>query len=244
MLPDIERDAKARDIELREPNPLFALPALLAMGAVGVLALFPDARLLGPGEMGPEKLTLLFLAVCFLVALVPPLSRYLVGNRDAATWAVLVVGVILYHVAERAGPRQGEGFGLNWSLTPDDPLAISYAMRAVVFGALLSAGAWVVGGAPERALVGGLVALGIIGAAAFALLSRFYTVGVVETLDPTPLGTLIVQVVGYICLALCARAVTATLWLRRVLFAILPLLLLGLWARHQFAPIAAAVEAE
>ena len=238
MLPDIERD------QPREPSSLFAIPALIALGAVCVLAFVPDARLLGPDEMGPEKLTLLFLAVCFFIALIPPLSRHLVENRDAATWAVLVVGVVLYHLAERAGPRLGEGFALNWSLNPDDPLAISYAMRAVVFGALLSAGAWVVGGAPERALVGGLLALGITGAGMFYLLSRFYTVGVVETLDPTPLGTLIVQVIGYACLALCARAVTATVGLRRVLFKIMPFLLLAIWARHQFAPIAAPVEVE
>ena len=232
------------EIEPRAPHPLFAVPALLAMFAVSVLALFPDARLLGPAEMGPDKLTLLFLGVCFVIALVPAFARPLVENRDAATWAVWVAGVILFHIAERAGPRAGEGFGLNWSLTPDEPLAISYAMRAVVFGALLSAGAWAQGGAPERAIVGGLILLGVVGAGSFYLLSRFYTVGVVETLDPTPLGTLIVQVVAYLCLALCARAVTATLTLRNILFKAMPLLLLGVWARHQFAPVAAPVEAE
>ena len=230
--------------EIRSPHPLFAVPALLALLAVSALALFPDARLLGPTETGPDKLTLLFLGVCFLVALVPALGRHLVENRDAATWAVLVAGVILFHIAERAGPRAGEGFGLNWSLTPDEPLAISYAMRAVVFGALLSAGAWAQGGAPERAIVGGLVLLGLVGAGMFVLLSRFYTVGVVETLDPTPLGTLIVQVVAYACLALCARAVTATTALRSALFKIIPFILLGVWARHQFAPIAAPPEVE
>ena len=54
-------------IEPRQPHPLFALPAVIALGIVAALALFPDARLLGPAEMGPEKWTLLFLAVCFLV---------------------------------------------------------------------------------------------------------------------------------------------------------------------------------
>ncbi len=234
------------DIEPRQPNPLIAIPALIALGIVSALALLPDAKLLGPAEMGPEKLTLFFLAICFLVALVPAFSRRLVENRDAATWAVLVVGVILFHLAERAGPRVGEGFGIHWSLTPDDPLAISYAMRAVVFGALLSAGAWAArgGGGPARAFVAGLLGLGLVGAAMFWLLGRYYTVGVVETLDPTPLGTLMVQIVGYASLALCARAVTATPALRNAMFKVMPILLLAVWARHQFAPLSAIVEAE
>lgn len=234
MLPDIER----------QPNPLLAAPALIALAFVGALALFPDGRSLGAAVMGPDKLTLLFLAACFFIALVPALARRLVENRDAATWAVLVVSVILFHIAERAGPRAGEGFGLRWALTPDEPLAISYAMRAVVFGALLSAGAWIKGGAPERTLIGGLILLGVIGAGMFALLGRFYTVGVVETLDPTPLGTLAVQVVGYVCLALCGRAATSTRTLRIIIFRFLPFMLLAIWARHQFAPIIAPVEAE
>ena len=231
-------------IEPRQPHPLFALPAVIALGIVAALALFPDARLLGPAEMGPEKWTLLFLAVCFLVALIPPFARRLVADRDAATWALIIVWVILFHLAERAGPRAGEGFGLNWSLTPDEPLAISYAMRAVVFGALLSAGAWAAQGGPARAFVAGLLGLGLLGAGMFWLLGHYYTIGVVETLDPTPLGTLLVQIVGYACVALCARAATATPALRGVLLKIIPFLLLVVWARHQFAPIAAPVEAE
>lgn len=232
------------DTQPRSPHPLFAVPALLALAIVSALALFPDPRLLGPAEIGPEKLTLLFLAVCFVIALVPAFARHFIENRDAATWAVLVAGVILYHIAERAGPRAGEGFALNWSLSPDEPLAISYAMRVVVFGALLSAGAWAAQGGPARTFVGGLLGLGILGAGMFWLLSRYYTVGVVETLDPTPLGTLLVQIVGYACLGLCARAATATRSMRRVLLRLVPLLLLAVWARHQFAPIAAPVEAE
>lgn len=232
------------DIEPRQPHPLFALPALIALGIVAALALAPDARLLGPDELGPEKLTLLFLAVCFLVALIPPFARRLIEDRDAATWALMVVGVILFHLAERAGPRAGEGFGINWALTPDDPLAISYAMRAVVFGALLSAGAWAAGGGPVRAFVAGVMGLGLIGTGMFWLLGRYYSVGVTETLDPTPLGTLLVQIIGYACVVLCARAATATPALRSTLLKIVPFLLLVVWARHQFAPIAAIVEAE
>ncbi len=231
------------DIEPRQPNALLAVPALLALAVVAALALFPDPKLLSAAEMGPDKLTLLFLGVCFLVALIPALSRHLIENRDAATWAVLVASVILFHIAYRAGPREG-GLSVPWSLTPDEPLAISYATRAVVLGALLSAGAWVRGGAPERAIIVGLLLLGVLGFGSFDLLSRFYKVGVVETLDPTPLGTLLVQVIAYVCLALCARAATATRSMRKLLFKIMPILLLAIWARHKFAPLAAPVEAE
>ena len=237
MPPDI-------DIKPRQSSPLFAIPALIALGLVAALALFPDPKLLGPAEIGPDKITLLFLVVCFLFALIPAFSRHLIENRDAATWAVLVAGVILFHIAYRAGPRAGEGFGIQWSLTPDEPLAIPYALRIVVFGALLSAGAWAASGGPARAFVAGLLGLGLTGAMIFTILGRYYAVGVTEILDPTPLGTLMVQIVAYACLALCARAATATEATRSVLFKILPLILLGVWARHQFAPIAAPVEAE
>ena len=228
------------DIEPRQPNTLLAVPALLALAIVGALALFPDPKLLSAAEMGPDKLTLLFLAVCFLVALVPAFARRFIENRDAATWAITVASVILFHIADRAGV----GLRIPWKLTPGEPLTISYAMCAVVLGALLSAGAWVRGGAPERAMIVGLVLLGALGFGSFELLSRFYKVGVVEILDPTPMGTLMTQVLGYVCLALCARAATATPALRNVLFKIMPLLLLAIWARHQFAPIPAPVEAE
>ena len=227
-----------------EPSLFFALPALLALGIVAALALFPDPQLLKPDQMAPEKHTLLFLLVAALIALWPSFSRRLLENRDAATWAFLVVGVILFHLADRAGPRAGEGFGLKWSLTPDDPIPISYATRAVLLGALLSIPAWIRGGAPERALIGGLLLLGVLGAASFWLLSRFYAVGVTEILDPTSLGTLITQVVAYACLAVCARAATLSISVRALVLRLLPIVLLIVWARHQFAPIAAPVEAE
>lgn len=229
---------------IKSPSPLWAVPALLALGIVSILALFPDPRLLKPDQMSSEKLTLLFLFVAFALALVPPLQRRLVEDRDAATWALLVAGVILFHLADRAGPRAGEGFGLNWALAPDDPIAVSYAARAVVLGALLSVPGWIRGGAPDRALVGGLLLLGALGTGAFGLLSRFYKVGAVETLDPTSLGTLLVQIVAYASLALCARAVTASESMRGALLKIMPVILLVVWARHQFAPIAAPLEEE
>ena len=226
----------------KSSSPLWALPALLALGLVSVLALFPDPRLLKPDQMSSEKITLLFLFLVFALALLPALQRRLIENRDAATWAVLVAGVIVFHLADRAGPRAGEGFGLQWALTPDDPIAVSYAARAVVVGALLSIPGWIRGGAPDRALIGGLLLLGALGAGAFVVLSRFYTVGVVETLDPTSLGTLLVQIVTYASLAGCARAATATPLLRSVTLKIMPLILLIVWARHQFAPIPAPIE--
>ena len=229
---------------LKSPSPLWAAPALLALGVVSVLALFPDPRLLKPAQMPPEKITLLLLLVSFALALFPPFQRRLMQDRDAASFAALVAGTILFHIADRAGPRAGEGFGLAWALTPDDPLAISYATRAVILGALLSFPLWLRTGAPESGVLGGLLLLGFLGAGSFLLLGRFYPVGITETLDPTSLGTLAVQIVAYASLALCARAVTFSLELRKVLFKIIPVILLVVWARHQFAPIAAPVEAD
>ena len=167
----------------------------------------------------------------------------LIENRAAATWALLVASAILFHIADRSGPRADEGFAWHWSLAPDDPFAVSYAMRAVTLGAILSVPAWIRGDAPERAFVGALALIGVLGAGSFWLLSRFYPLGF-EHLDPTPLGTLFLQIVAYAALALCARAATSTPTLRNLVFKAVPLLLLLVWARHQFAPIAAPIEAE
>ena len=229
---------------LKTPSPIWAAPALLALAFVFVLALFPDARLLKPGQMTSEKITLLFLVVSFALALFPPFARRLIEDRDAASWALLVAGVVLFHIADRAGPRAGEGFGLGWALTPDDPLAVSYATRAVVVGALLSFPLWLRTGAPESGMLGGLLLLGVLGAGSFILLGRFYPVGVTETLDPTSLGTLALQILAYGCVALCARAATFFPAARKLLFVIMPIVLLIIWARHQFAPIAAPVETD
>jgi hypothetical protein len=181
----------------------FSIPALVALAVVWVAAFFPDPRALPPPALFPEKLTLLFLAVAFAVALVPQIHARLM-HPNAATWAFLGAFVVLFHLADRAGPR--DGFAIGFPFVDEERFAISYAARAVVLGAILSAPAWIRGGAPERAFASGVILIGTIGAASTWLLSRFYPTGPTETLDPTPLGSLLVQLVTYGSLALCCRA--------------------------------------
>jgi peptidoglycan/LPS O-acetylase OafA/YrhL len=84
--------------------PFLALGALLG---IAILALFPDPRLLPLTALLPEKTALFFLGALFLAALWPSLHRKLSENRDAATFALLCAFFILFHIADRAGPREG-----------------------------------------------------------------------------------------------------------------------------------------
>ena len=220
----------------------FSFPALAALFAVWLCAFFPDARALPPAAMFPEKLTLLFLAVVFAIALIPQLHARLM-QPNAAMWAILGAFIVLFHLADRAGPR--DGFALTFPFVDEEKFPLSYAARAVLIGALLSAPAWWrERGAPERAFGIGVLLVGILGAGSTWVLSRFYPTGPAETLDPTSLGSLLLQLVTYGALALCCRAATAHESTRRALLRVLPAALLLVWARHQFAPIPAPLEEE
>lgn len=211
-----------------------SLFALLALCGVFLLALFPDPRLLPPDALLPEKATLLFLAVAFLVALAPKLHRKLMENRDAATFAFILAFSILFHLAERVGPR--EGFSLRLSLLPDDAFAVSYALRLVVLGALVSIPAWWRGGGPQRYVFASLLLTGLLGLGSFWFLGRFFTIGATETLDPTPLPTLFLQMLGYGAIAALCRAVTASPALTKTLLRVMPVFLLALAAKYQLFP--------
>jgi hypothetical protein len=221
---------------------IFAIFALLALGGVWLLALFPDPLLLPPSAMVNEKLTLLFLLVAGALAFVPSLHRKWSQNHDAATFFLLCVGVVLFQIADRSGPREG------WAITlpfADEATAISYATRLIVVGALLSCPMWWKhSGAPERATVAGLFLVGTLGLGSLWYLSQFYQVGFDKALDPLPAATLCVQVVSYASLALCCRAATATEALRGAILRVIPVALLVMLARHQFMPIPAPVEEE
>jgi hypothetical protein len=208
--------------------------ALLALCGVWLLAIFPDPRLLPPNALGTEKITLLFLAATFLLAFVPSLQRRLSENRDAATWALLTAFFILFHLAERAGPR--DGWSLRFATLPDDAFAISYALRIVVLGAILSFPAWFRGGGPQKFVWVTLGLIGVLGWASFWFLGRFYKVGVTETLDPTPLPTLAMQIVGFGALAAICRAATASPTHTRLVLRLLPFALLLVWAKFQWMP--------
>jgi hypothetical protein len=211
------------------PRTLSSAGALAALLAVYLLAFLPAAR-----PTPADTLTLLFLAVCGSVALIPTLRRRLLADADAATFGLIAVAYVLYQLADRSGPA--EGFALRFPFLPDDRFVISYAMRAVLLGAVLGAPMWLKSGGPERYMVAALGILGILGAGIFKVLSLYFKVGVVETLDPTPMVTLYIQIVGYAALALCCRAVTLHERLRAVIFLALPAALFALWARHTFMP--------
>lgn len=219
---------------------IFSVPALLALSGVAILALFPDGRLLAPDASLPDRATLLFLAICAIGAQIPVVWNRIQNSQNGATWAFTSAFFVLFHLADRAGPR--EGFALPFSLAPDDGFVISYATRIAILGALLSLPLWAKKGGPQRFVVAGLGLVGALGFGTFWFLSQFYEVGATETLDPTPLATLVLQMLGYGALALCCRAVATQNQTRNWMWRILPVILLAVWARHQFSPIAAPVE--
>jgi hypothetical protein len=125
---------------------------------------------------------------------------------------------------------------LRLSLLPDDAFPISYALRLAVVGAILSFPAWWKSGGPSRFILAALLLVGTLGTASFWFLARFYPVGATEILDPTPLATLLTQILGYGALAALCRAATATPAATRVILRLMPLLLLTVWARLHWFP--------
>ncbi len=211
-----------------------SLLASLALLGVAVLALFPDAALLPPDARLSEKTALLFLAATFLIALWPSLQKKLLANRDTATFLLLCAFFVLFHIADRAGPR--DGFALKLASLPDDLFPLSYALRLAVLGAICSFPAWFKAGGPERFVFAALLLIGVFGLGTFNFLARFYEVGVTRTLDPTPLPTLFLQIAGYGAVAALCRAVTASSQATRLFFRAMPLVLLMVWAKMQFFP--------
>lgn len=219
------------------------MPSLFALGAlfgVAILALFPDAALLPNQARLSEKSALLFLLTTFLVALYPRFQRKLIENRDAATFLLLCAFFVLFHLADRAGPRQG--FSLRLAALPDDAFAVSYALRLAVLGAILSFPAWFRSGGPSKAIGAALLLVGVVGIGSFWFLARFYTVGATETLDPTPLATLFLQILGYGAVAALCRAVTYSERTTRLILRAMPVVLLLVWAKMHFVPTPIAPE--
>ncbi|PQV62998.1 hypothetical protein B1R32_11740 [Abditibacterium utsteinense] len=217
-----------------------SLFASLTLLGVAILALFPDAALLPGDARLSEKTALIFLAATFFVALWPSLQKRIIAHRDAATFLLLCAFFVIFHIADRAGPR--EGFALKFSSLPDDSFAISYALRLAILGALVSFPAWFKDGGPQRFVFAALLLVGFFGLGSFWFLTRFYPVGVTETLDPTPLPTLFLQILGFASIAALCRAVTASQKWMRFIFCGMPLVLLLVWAKLQLFPL--PVEAE
>ncbi len=216
----------------------FSLPAIAALLVVAALALFPDASVLSSLDMAPDRAALWFLLACALVLQIPALWKRLVASQGGVTWAVLCVFFVLFQIAERAGPRDGAALRLGWA--PDDPVVLSWAMRAVCLGALGSLPLWIKRGSVERFVLLALGLVGLFGLGMFRFLAGYFPVGATETLAPGPMVSLLVQIVSYGALALCCRAAVGAIGderLRGLVLRALPLVLLIVAARHQFAPI-------
>jgi hypothetical protein len=180
-----------------------------------------------------DRVTLLVLGIVAAILFWTPLARHLETQHNVATFFLTSAMFIVYGMARRVGPDAG--WALHFSALPGDEFVVSYAARAVVLGALLTAPAWgrhLTGWTRSLLLATGVLALLAIGS--FLLLRRFYEVGPTTTLDPTPLPTLGMQTVEYGALALLCDAATRHPWTRRLVLKVLPLALLALWARHQF----------
>jgi len=147
---------------------------------------------------------------------------------------------VLFQIAQRAGPR--EGFSLHFGWAPDDPVVVAWATWLVVVGALLSLPLWIRRNGAERFVLLGLGLVALFGFGMFRLLGKYYPLGATETLDPSPMASLVGQIVSYAALALCCRAAVEEERARLLVLRALPLLLFVVAARHQFAPIHAPVQ--
>lgn len=217
---------------------MFSLPAIAALFVVAALALSPDASALPASDMAPDRAALWFLLACALVLQIPAVWKRLVASQNGATWAVLCAFFVLFQIAERAGPRQGMSLHFSWAPEdPDAPIIVSWATWAVVLGALCSLPLWIKRGGAERFVLLALALVGLFGLGMLRFLSGYFPIG--DQLAPAPMVTLVLQIVSYGALALCCRAALAGERTRDLVLRALPLLLLVVAARHQFAPIAA-----
>lgn len=207
--------------------------AILPLFLVVALALDADVR-----ATPADRAALLFLAVTAVLLFYTPARKYFersdAESHNAATFAFTSAMFVIYNLARRAAPEDGPGLQFAW--LPDDKFVISYAAMVVVVGAFatLPFGFKALGGYTRALLIGALV-LSLLSLGSFRLLSGYYKVGVTETLDPTPLVHILLQLVEYSALAILCAIATANLAMRVWLLRALPIVLLALWARHQFA---------
>jgi hypothetical protein len=219
----------------------FSVFSLVALLGVAILAIFPNPQLLSPEKLGPDKNTLLFLLLVFVIANLPKLREKAIQSRDFVPFLTLCSSVILLHIADRSG--LGEGFQMTFGFAKDEKVFASYAAVLVVIGAMLGIPAWwKSGGQFEKFFVIGALLLGVFGYSTLIFLGGYYGIGLDKIIDPTPTAKLLIQVVSYAALALCVRAATATEMLRGLVLKIFPAVLLVVLARHQLSPIAAPVE--
>ncbi len=213
------------------------MASLLALGAllgIAILALFPDPRLLPPTALLPEKTALLFLAALFVVALVPSLHRKLSENRDAATFAFLCAFSCCFTSPNALARAKAFRCGSRCCPKTNFRFPTRFDSRFWARFCRFRRGGKAAG--QRRFIVAALGLIGALGVGSFWFLARFYAVGPTETLDPTPLATLFLQILGYGALAALCRAATNSPATTRVLLRLMPLLLALVWAKLHFFP--------
>jgi hypothetical protein len=211
---------------------------VLTLLAIALLGLSPTIQ-----PTLADRLTLFLLALGGAVCFWTPVRRYFEERADAATFTVTMAMFIIYGLARQAGPN--DGWSLTTRLLPDTPLAISYAARIAVVGAVLTAPLWWRNrNGWTRALLSAIAVVALLGLGIFWFLGRYYSIGETEVLDPSPLVRMLMQTVEFAALALVCSAACALTGTRRILLRVLPVVLLVLWARHQFFAIPIVEEAE
>jgi hypothetical protein len=231
--PPAESLDRRAEAEIAAPLWASAIAALVLLG-IFVLAFSAATK-----PLLADRITLPFLGVLAAAYAWTPLVRRVVLQRDAATFALCAALFVVYGLARRVAPDEG---GLNFS---GDTYPISYAAWCAVVGAVLSAPAWLKAFEGwTRAIVSALALLAAIAFFSFNFLKGFYPAGPTEVLDTTTLVHFGMQTVEYGALALCCTGVAAHPRTRTALLTVLPVLLMALWARHQFMAGAATEEDE
>lgn len=223
-------------------NPAAARAGIGAIIATVALALIALLSFSGATQPTPaDKVTLLALAVLAMLCFWTPLYAWCEAQEGAFAFGLTAAMFIIYGLARHAGPASGPEFHLPFD--PDDAITLSYASIIVMAGALITAPFWWRNlGGWARAVWSAIATLAVLAFGVFTLLKGHYPVGATEIVDPAPLVYLVAQLVEYGALALLCSVVCAHASTRRLVLRALPIALLLLWARHEFAaaPVADA----
>jgi hypothetical protein len=202
--------------------------AVGALWLVGILALLPDVS----GDFS-VPLTLFVLLLASIIVCWTPVCDKLQEHPDVATFCVTAVMFIVYGLARRFDG--GASLTIHSGIFVGDEYVISPAAILIFIGAIISAPSWIRQFRGwVNAVVVALLTLAVLGFASFWFLSRYYTVGATEILDPTPLLPLAMNILEFffltvVCVAACAANNT-----RKVLLKSIPIMLFLLWGRHAF----------
>lgn len=202
--------------------------AVGALWLVGLLALLPDVS----GDFS-VPLTLFVLLLTSIIVCWTPVCDKLREHSDVATFCVTAVMFIIYGLARRFDG--GASLTIHSGIFVGDEFAISPAAILIFIGAIISAPSWMrqFRGWANAVLVA-LLTLAVLGFASFWFLSRYYTVGATEILDPTPLLPLAMNVLEFFILTLVCVAACAADNTRKVLLKSIPIMLVFLFCRHAF----------